>query len=99
MILCAYCQTRRGYTKDHVIPRALLRRYNRTAPLEAPSIPPKWLDTVPCCLECNVRKATRRLVPPSWERQVTALNRFFPGVPWRVWHGDVSEPAFAQVHR
>lgn len=82
---------------DHVVPRSLVRRYNRYAPIEAPSIPPEWLDTVPACFKCNIRKGPRRLVPPSWEKCVEKMNAFFGGVPFRVWHGDPSEPAYAEA--
>ena len=95
---CAYCGERRAVTRDHVIPRAVLRTYNATAPLDAPSVPPEWLGEVPACLECNVRKSRRRLVPASWAGQVSQLNEFF-GAIWAMWDGDPSAPAFKAVHR
>ena len=93
---CAYCGERRAVNQDHVIPRAVLRRYNRHSPIDAPSVPAEWLITVPSCFECNIRKGPRRLVPSSWEKYVPKLNKFFGGVEWRVWRGDPSEPAYAQ---
>lgn len=94
---CAYCGVRRAVNQDHVVPRAMVRRYNRYSPLEKPSIPPEWLVTVPSCFPCNIRKGPRRLVPPSWEKQVPKLNRFFGGVPWRVWTGDPLELAYREA--
>ena len=86
---CAYCG-QPAIHMDHVVPKSLQRKWH---------VPKEWKGTVPCCGPCNWRKGTRRLVPPSWEKHVEALNEFFGGSPFRVWHGDVSEPAFAQVHR
>jgi 5-methylcytosine-specific restriction endonuclease McrA len=94
---CAYCQAARAVNWDHVVPRSLVRRYNRSAPLDAPSIPAEWLVVVGACFACNIRKGSRRLVPPSWAKQVHALNRFFGGTPFRVWAGDTKEPAFAEA--
>ena len=96
---CAYCRERPAVNGDHVIPRALVRSYNRSAPVDAPSIPSKWLAVVPSCFSCNIRKGTRRLVPPSWSSQIKALDRFFGGTPFRVWDGDPMSPAFREVHR
>jgi hypothetical protein len=93
---CVYCGERRAVTRDHVIPRAVLRTYNATAPDDAPSVPPEWLGEVPACLECNVRKGRRRFVPPSWADQVSQLNEFF-GAIWSVWSGDPAEPEFRKV--
>lgn len=93
-MMCAYCQEARAVNRDHVIPRHIIRVYNRHAPLEAPSIPAEWLETVPSCFACNIRKGHRRLVPPSWEKRLSRLNKFFGGVPWRVWHGDPKEDVF-----
>lgn len=93
---CAYCGAA-AVNGDHVVPRSLVRRYNATAPEGAPSIPAKWLEVVPACFACNLLKATRRLVPPSWRDQVAALNRFFGGAKWRVWNGDPKHPSYAEV--
>lgn len=95
---CAYCG-KPAVNADHVIPAALVRRYNRSAPLDAPSIPAEWLAVVPACFECNIRKGTRRLVPPSWASKVSALNAFFGGSPFRVWDGSPQSPAYTEVHR
>lgn len=97
MNACAYCGAR-AVNKDHVIPRQVVRTYNRRAPLDAPSIPAEWLETVPACFACNMRKGSRRLVPPSWGKRVEKLNKFFGGTPWRVWHGGTDEPAFRETH-
>ena len=95
---CAYCGVRKAVNRDHVIPRSLIRNYNRFAPDDAPSIPAEWLEVVGACFECNIRKSSRRLVPPSWIKRVKALNRFFPGTPWRVWNGNPQAAAFREVH-
>lgn len=95
---CAYCGVRRAVTRDHVIPRSVLRSYNRAAPEGAPSVPGKWLDVVGACFECNVTKSSSRLVPPSWKAEVNQLNRFFGGTEWRVWSGSPSDPALKAVH-
>lgn len=95
---CAYCALP-AVNGDHVIPRSLIRRYNANAVEGAPSIPSKWLAVVPSCFACNILKGTRRLVPPSWAGQVNSLNRFFGGSAFRVWTGDIHEPAFTAVHK
>ena len=94
---CAYCGAP-AVNGDHVIPRSVVRSYNRSAPTGAPSIPNEWLTVVAACFACNIRKGPRRLVPPSWAARVNELNHFFGGTPFRVWHGDPSAPAFAAVH-
>ena len=94
---CAYCGAA-AVNADHVIPRVVIRNYNRSAPVDAPSIPGKWLAVVPACFSCNIRKGARRLVPLSWRDEVAALNRFFGGTPFRVWSGRVDEPAFSETH-
>lgn len=96
--MCAYCGKRRADSRDHVVPRSVLRTYNATAPIDAPSVPAKWLVEVGCCLTCNWLKANSRLVPPSWRRQVAAMNRFFGGTEWRTWAGDPRDPALKAVH-
>lgn len=95
---CAYCGARRAVNREHVIPRSLVRTYNRYAPIDAPSIPAEWLAVVGACFDCNTRKGNRRLVPPAWANRINQLNRFFPGTPWRVWDGDPLSPAFREVH-
>lgn len=96
--VCAYCGKERGQNWDHVIPRSMVKSYNRSAPIEAPSIPAEWLALVAACHTCNVRKAARRLVPMSWRDRVAAMNRFFGGTPWRCWDGDPMAAAFREVH-
>lgn len=95
---CAYCRKRRAVNRDHVIPRSVLRTYNATAPDDAPSVPPEWLVEVASCFECNILKGRRRLVPPSWAKQVDELNRFFGGTPWRTWSGDIRDTAYRMAH-
>lgn len=93
--LCAYCGERKAVSRDHVVPRALRKHYlpNRKVD-QRPKIPRELMGTVVACAECNVRKATRRLVPPSWAEKIDALNAFFGGVEWRVWQGSTSDPAY-----
>lgn len=89
MAACAYCAKARGVTEDHVVPRSLRKKYGV----------PKFLNgTVRACYACNVLKGSRRLVPPSWEQWITALNEAYPGTEWRVWRGDKKEEAFSKVH-
>ncbi|MPZ71414.1 MAG: hypothetical protein GEU71_18110 [Actinobacteria bacterium] len=92
---CAYCG-QPAVNGDHVIPRSTVRHYNASDATE--SIPSAWLAVVPSCFACNIRKGTRRLVPPSWAKRVKAMNRFFGGTKWRVWQGDTSEVAYAGTH-
>lgn len=96
--MCAYCNKRRADSRDHVVPRSVLRTYNASAPIDAPSVPTKWLVEVPSCLTCNWLKSNSRLVPPSWERRVAAMNRFFGGTKWRTWDGNPSSPALKDTH-
>jgi 5-methylcytosine-specific restriction endonuclease McrA len=44
--ICAYCSSARGYTVDHIVPKAQGGRDT-------------WLNTVACCEPCNSRKADR----------------------------------------
>lgn len=72
---CQYCQGR-ATTMDHLIPKAERRRHGIADDDE------RYL--VACCLDDNLRKATRRLVPPSWAGRLSEL----PGTrPWAVWSG------------
>ena len=95
---CAYCG-QPAVNGDHVIPRALVKRYNHTAPDDAPSIPVAWLRVEPSCFACNTRKGQRRLLPASWEPLIPAMSAFFGGAPWRVWDGDPMHEAFREVHK
>lgn len=88
---CAYCGIRRAVNRDHVIPKSL-RKKRGVLPLHL-------LITEPSCFECNIRKGSRHLVPPSWEHLVDELNKVVGGAEWRVWRGDPAEPAFREVHR
>lgn len=99
MTACAYCRTRGAVNRDHVVPRQLARKYreNRRAATR-PRIPDELLGTVPCCFDCNIRKGTRRLVPPSWENKLDTLNEFFGGSPFRVWDGNPMSLSYRTVH-
>jgi len=100
---CAYCRTRWAVTVDHVVPRSLIGKHRSSRRRKKPctcrrhDVPAFLLVTVLACLECNLLKGTRRLIPLSWEPCLPELERYFPGTPWRVWSGDVREPAFREV--
>ena len=80
---CAYCLGR-ATTMDHLIPKAERRRHGIADDDE------RYL--VACCLTDNLRKGTRRLVPPSWKDRLDEL----PGTrPWKVWTG--GKPQGAEV--
>ena len=85
---CAYCRKARAVNRDHVVPKS----YRRKAP-----IPQELCGTVPACFACNIRKGNRRLVPASWADRLGLLESYYPGTPWRVWMGDVREPAYSEV--
>ncbi len=76
---------------DHVVPRALRKH-------ALYELPANLAGTVPSCLECNVRKATRMLVPPSWVLRIPALMDVLPG-PWRIWRGDPKDPVFRETFK
>ena len=88
-VRCAYCNNRPAVNRDHVIPKATRKH--------GAAIPAELLLTVPACFECNMRKGTRKLVPPSWKDKIGALKEAIPG-QWRVWDGDPMSPAFREVH-
>src|SRR3990167_7390991 len=77
--VCAYCRIRRAVNRDHVVPKAL----SKTHVFKYAYLPDRLKRTVPACFECKMRKASRRLVPPSWAGYVDALNDEFGGTPWR----------------
>lgn len=85
---CSYCGTRRAVNQDHVVPKTMRKRYD---------VPAELLLTVPACFECNIRKGTRKLVPPSWADKIPALKDALPG-RWRVWNGDPKSPSFNAGH-
>jgi hypothetical protein len=89
---CSYCGER-AVNADHVVPKSFVKKWQKT---HGP-IPMEFLGTVPSCLFCNVRKGARRLVPASWSHKVDALNRFFGGVPFRVWNGDPMSDAYRET--
>jgi 5-methylcytosine-specific restriction endonuclease McrA len=88
---CAYCGKAPGTTQDHVVPKSFYRR-KRIA------VPAALSGTVPCCPPCNLLKVTRRLIPRTWRHLIPLLTETFPGTPWRVWTGDVNEPAYRETH-
>ena len=90
MTPCAYCDKNPAIHADHVVPRSVARRQKRMLR----PIPDHLLATVPACFDCNMLKGARLLVPPSWADRIDELKAAMPGA-WRVWNGDVSEPAFA----
>jgi len=94
--LCAYCSVRPAGNLDHVVSKSMQRKYVQTT---GNLVPAHIAGTVASCWQCNTLKGARRLVPQSWEKKLPSLERHFPGVPWRVWNGDVSEPAYAGVWR
>ena len=99
---CAYCGVRRAVQRDHVIPDSLVKKYDQMAASRKIGrhlymIPNEWRQLVPACFECNIAKAARRLIPPSWADKIDALNDYFGGTPWRVWTGSVDEPAYREV--
>ena len=101
MSVCAYCGIRRAETRDHVVPKTLVRKghaFSAKRRHALNKVDPLLLSTVGCCLFCNIRKGTRKLVPPSWKDRIPALKEAIPG-EWRVWDGDPMSPAFREVWR
>lgn len=86
---CQYCGTG-ATTIDHIVAKADRRRFGVS-----------HLDTeymVAACSADNVRKGSRRLVPPSWADRIPQLTEAFPGKPWRTWDGSTSSPAYREAH-
>lgn len=103
MSVCAYCRKARAVNRDHVVPQALAKKLKKSRGLTKKRAlvegAPTWLfSTVPSCFSCNMFKSTRRLIPEAWEDRIPVLTEWFPGTPWRVWHGSKDEPAFREVH-
>jgi hypothetical protein len=94
LTLCAYCgaDASRGFNQDHVVPKSLRKRLRQ----QGIELPEELCGTVWACVPCNIRKGTRKLVPPSWENKIPALKDLIPG-QWRVWRGDPSEPAYREA--
>ncbi len=78
---CAYCSGR-ATEIDHILSRAEGRRAGIERDNEA------WI--VSACHDCNGRKGTRRLLPPSWAHHHQALEEM-TGKKWQVWSGDPRE--------
>lgn len=104
---CAYCGIRPSVSRDHVVPKSLRKRamcrwvqQTGACPCKVKhrAIPVELLALEPACFICNTTKGTRRLVPPSWEDKIPALNDAFPGTAWRTWSGDIRAASFREVH-
>ena len=74
---CAYCGFS-AQTIDHIFGKAEGRRQGIARDDEA------WI--VACCLDDNLRRLTRRLLPPSWAHRKEELEAM-TGKKWKVWHG------------
>ena len=87
-ISCAYCGGR-DFHNEHVLATSLIRHYGRNRAIftHLPPIPTEWLIPVRACKECNWRKLTLRLVPPSWADRTEAMTEFFGGTAFRVYEG------------
>ena len=88
---CSYCG-RRAQCRDHVVPKSLW------VTVSAVRWPCDLTGTVPACNDCNMRKGTRALLPPSWAPRIAALSELFPSRAWRVWDGDSHSPAYTETH-
>ena len=86
---CAYCGEL-AQTIDHILSKAESRRCGIK----------RWdkIWIVAACRECNVRKGTRRLIPPSFAAYRDALVRL-TGKKWQVWSGDPAELGAEKVLR
>jgi hypothetical protein len=93
--VCAYCGDK-AIHMDHVVPKSLQRKYHQQ---HGKKLPLDLAATVPSCGDCNWRKGTRRLVPPSWADKVDELNVLFFGSRFRVWAGDPQSEAFTGTYR
>jgi 5-methylcytosine-specific restriction endonuclease McrA len=82
--VCAYCG-RRAHTKDHVVHKHRFRDPRLAERLGFAHDSDSNL--VAACWQCNNRRGTRKLVPPSWEWRIPALNELFPGFQWQLWDG------------
>ncbi len=81
MSLCSYCRKARAVHDDHIMSKALRRRFTA------------WENvTVPACGPCNWRKLSRRLVPVGYPRLEEL--RILTGKAWMEWDG---EPQGAEV--
>lgn len=83
--ICAYCGQSGARSLDHVVPKADRRRAGISDTDEA--------YLVVACLTCNIRKGTRKLVPPSWANKIAQLREVIPG-HWRCWNGDPKAASF-----
>ena len=98
---CSYCLTQRAVNLDHVIPLSARRRLEscwKSVPRakqnavyfgpDGKIVSDSLMALAPSCFECNMRKGTRLLIPPSWSDRLDELNALGIGT-FRVWHGDV----------
>lgn len=89
---CEYCRVRPAGNADHVVPKARLATAIKEHTMGIRAIDPlkdapDWLrDTIPSCFQCNTKKATRLLAPPSWKSRIKRLNKIGLGT-FQVWDG------------
>lgn len=84
-MICAYACTERAVHQDHVIPRSLFKKHRNLAALLG--FGPDGDNLVGACFAHNVRKGTRRYVPPSWADKLDFINALVPGAKFQVWDG------------
>ena len=75
---CAY-HGGRATEIDHIFSRAEGQRQEIARDDE------EWI--VAACHDCNGRKGTRKLVPPSMAERIPDLNDMTPGRFWLAWDG------------
>ena len=79
--VCACCGCW-GDTIDHILSRAERRRQGISA------YDDRYI--VVACKRDNLRKGTRRLIPPSWAHRQAELEEL-TNKQWQVWAGDPRE--------
>ncbi len=87
--LCQYCGSI-ARTIDHILSKAESRRQGIARDDEA------WI--VACCHDDNLRRGTRRLLPPSWAHRQQELEEL-TGKKWAVFTGDPRELGAEKVLR
>ncbi len=87
---CQYCG-KRAVHADHVLAKSTRQRLAQVANIPGRRFEvPAWaLELVAACFDCNMRKAARLLIPPSWADRLDELNGYGIGV-FRVWRGDMA---------